>query len=187
MKTKFFLPLLLFALTLVIPFNGLAQEPQENETKNPKKLVPFTYVTEPDGTKVPVYLVTANEKTVQKAIAAGVITEQEAMYAHKLENSFERAGVLNSAPDSCPNIATQRAAGWDADNDYYKDYEHPEGLEYAYCVTVWYQVFKGSPSSYLLAPHYGPGLFRRHMIIGLSGFPTWFADEQAYLIFTNIS
>ncbi len=75
----------------------------------------------------------------------------------------------------------QRGAGRDADNDYYKDYEHPEDWTYGYCITAWYALFKGSPNSFLLAPHYGPHLFRRRMVIGLSNFPDWFADQQAYL------
>ncbi len=142
---------------------------------------PLADATGPDDAKVPIYLVPEDVEVTRKALEAGIITKQEVARARELERELRRRRI-----PLCSNIANQRASGRDADDDYYKDYEHPEDWDYGYCVTAWYWLWDlahsgPQPSSILLPPHYGPHLFRRRLIIGLSGFPDWFADHQAYL------
>ena len=173
-KVKFARVTVLLTLLLTAGLGVVAaQETHRIEIKSS----PIAYTTEFDGTSIPVYLMPENTEVTQKALDAGFVTLEEVEKAREFESEYGHGVKI----PLCSSIAVQRGAGRDADNDYYKDYEHPEDWTYGYCVTAWYALFKGSPNSFLLAPHYGPHLFRRRMIIGLSGFPDWFANQQAYL------
>lgn len=149
--------------------------------------VPPPIVTEPDGTVVTVGLMLMPEEFIDRAQMEGLITAEEA-----IEIREEQADLAVSSADlsTCTwgndwYNAVLRGSGRNSDNDFFEDYEQPEGTQYGYCVTPFYWGTKGWPNSFTEPPHYGPNLFRRRMIIGLSGFPDWFAAAQASLILHN--
>jgi hypothetical protein len=148
--------------------------------------LPIT-VTEPDGTVVRIVFMPIPDEAIERAVLEGIVSESDAAYIReeqaKIEVSAAEAEVCTWYSDTF--VATLRGSGRDSDDDYYKDYEHPEGLAYGYCVTPFYWGVKGWPSSDVRPPHYGPSLFRRRMVIGLTGFPDWFADLQAHLLLQN--
>ncbi len=87
----------------------------------------------------------------------------------------------------CPGLAVLRGSGRNADNDFWKDYEQPLDTEFGYCVTAFFYTWakaKGGtrPSSDTVDPSYGDNLFRRRVIIGMSGMPDFFAHAQVALI-----
>ena len=71
--------------------------------------------------------------------------------------------------------------GWDADDDYYKDYEHPVGWNDDFvCMTIFYWGWTGGQGpAHEYHNDYKPNIARHRLKIGLTGFPGWFASAQA--------
>ena len=62
--------------------------------------------------------------------------------------------------------------GWDADSDWYEDYEHPVGwANDVVCVTAFYYATKGFPA-HAFYYDYRPNVARHRLKVGLSASPT---------------
>ena len=85
-------------------------------------------VIDSDGTEVDVCIVPTDKQIMNRAIEEGLISQELAREIEQLEQKLN----LNTKIPLCSNIGVQRGSGWDSDDDYYKDYEHPEGKEYGY-------------------------------------------------------
>lgn len=138
---------------------------------------PLGYLTTTDGRQIPVYLLPENRAITARALKQGLITEKQVSTARALERSAELAGV-----EVCPfwtgSAATMISQGWDYDNDWYEDYEHPVGwTNDIVCVTAFYYATKGSPAHEYYFD-YKPNIARHRLKVGLSGFPDWFAAAQ---------
>ncbi len=152
------------------------------------------YLEELDGTKVPVFLMPADPAVTRRALAEGIITLKDVEKARKYEQKMRKLeqGIRYTSDYSdwnfvCSNLAVLRGSGRNAGNDFWKDYEQPKDTVVGYCVTAFFYTWakaKGGqrPSSFLVKPYFGDSLFRRRVIIGMSGMPDYFAHAQAALI-----
>jgi hypothetical protein len=119
--------------------------------------------------------------SLARALKEGLITDEQIVSSQVLASNIAKSADIGFCGTGGWQAAKLRGSGRDYDADYYEDYEHPENWSYAYCVTPLFWSIKGWPSSKLVAPHYGSHLFRRRMIIGMTGYPDWFAAAQASL------
>lgn len=198
MKLKVLFAFLAVILTgSVLPMNVFAQT-HDSDISGPKQR-PVTYVISPEGHRIPVYLTEHDPQLVDVALAADIITESDAERVNEFMETHSDF-IVSSDPTTgdsdtinedaskgspwCPwggSAATLISEGWDSDDDYYKDYEHPVGWDhYFICVTPFYYALKGAPAEEF-HNDYKAGIARHRLKIGLSGSPGFFASAQAYM------
>lgn len=159
------------ATSTVFASSGVPPERAGKEGK------PLGYLIAPDGRKTPVYLIPENVSLTEKMLRDGIVTETQAAQARAFESSAIVQGV-GVCPFWTGSPATIISQGWDSDNDWYEDYEHPVGwTNDVVCVTTWYYITKGFPAEEF-HNDYKPGIARHRLKVGLSGFPAWFAAAQ---------
>jgi len=156
--------------------------------------VPIGYVTAPDGHRIPMYLLPEDVRLTRSALAAGIVTKEQveasrAVYQSLMAATNGRAtcpwgGTRIISQGTCPwggTAATLISEGWDADDDYYKDYEHPVGWTDDFvCMTAFYWAWtRGAGPEHEYHFDYKPGIARHRLKIGLTGFPGWFCSLQA--------
>ena len=152
------------------------------------KPIPIGHTTAPDGHEIPIYLFPEDVCLTQAALDVGAITKEQVAVSRALARDLVIAarGAPSEGHPWCPwggTGATLISKGWDDDNDYYKDYEHPVGWNDDFvCVTPFYWARTGGNGpAHEYHNDYKPGIARHRLKIGLTGFPGWFASLQAYM------
>ena len=150
--------------------------------------IPVGFVTAPDGHQIPMYLLPEDPDLTRAALKSGFITEQQVAGSRMLIRDI--VATINEAPGEghpwCPfggTAATLISKGWDHDNDYFKDYEHPVGWNDDFiCMTPFYFAWSGGRGpAHEYHNDYQPGIARHRLKIGLTGTPGWFAAAQVYM------
>lgn len=167
-------------LVLSVASSAFADAP---ESVKQGESVPIGYMTAPDGHRIPMYLLPEDVRLTRAALAAGIVTKEQVNASQAVYQSLMAA---TNGKGSCPwggTAATLISEGWDADDDYYKDYEHPVGWNDDFvCITPFYYVWtNGAGPAHEYHYDYKPGIARHRLKIGLTGFPGWFASLQAYM------
>jgi len=173
-------------MMMVMSFVGIcvisiASSVQANSTQNQRTDQPFDYVVTEDGREIPIYLYKQEPKMIEAVFELGLISDIEMKeYSQFVKNNEV---MLNS--EWCPwgGVPAQLISeGWDHDDDYYKDYEHPIGWDHDFiCMTAFYYLNVGGNPPQEFHNDYFPGIARHRIKIGLTGFPSWFASQQAFM------
>lgn len=163
-------------LVLSVVLGVSADSPKSDEHKTP-----IGYSIAPDGHKIPLYLLPEDVRLTKAALDAGIITEEQVAESRAL---LESTMATTAGDPWCPwggTVATLISEGWDADDDYYKDYEHPVGWNDDFvCMTVFYWGWTGGNGpAHEYHFDYKPSIARHRLKIGLTDFPGWFASAQA--------
>ena len=159
--------------------------------------MPIGYVTAPDGHRIPMYLLPEDVRLTRSALAAGIVTKEQveasrAVYQSLMAATNGRAmcpggGTRIISQGTCPwggTAATLISEGWDADDDYYKDYEHTVGWTDDFvCMTPFYYVWTGGAGpAHEYHYDYQPGMTALSACIMAGGFVKFSAPNRAKII-----
>lgn len=142
---------------------------------------PISYATTEDGRQIPVYLYPEDPEMLKTIQKLGLASKEDMKRYERFVTNNKVA--VQSA--SCPRggvAATLISEGWDNDDDYFKDYEHPVGWNHDFiCMTPFFYAKTGGNPPQEFHNDYLPGIARHRIKIGLSGWPAWLASQQAEL------